>query len=270
MTYLRRLLVGMVLSAVLLPAFGEAEASCGLDYCPLPNQAAARPSVGTFQVLVRHVDFSLPEGEGSYLENVLRLDFQRFKDWRLGGWIAPVFLSVGDESRSGLTNPVLFGERYLSLRESFSLLAGVQLELPLGDSHDGIASGHTELLGYVGGLYRSSGLEVQGQVGYAAAMSEGHAHEGGNALFVNPHADEEAQLRIAVVAPMLDGRLRPGATVNARAVVGDADEKNFVTGAFVASYQISSATQILGQVEVPVNSAHRFEWRGGVGVGLTL
>ena len=60
---------------------------------------------------MRYVDFSLPRGDGSYQENVFRFELQRFRNWNLGAWVAPVRLVIQNETHYGLTNPVLFAER---------------------------------------------------------------------------------------------------------------------------------------------------------------
>ncbi len=63
----RLVLAPLLVVTMLTSGSRVAEANCGLDYCPLPDDAAAKLSLGTVQLLVRHVEFSLPEGEGSYL-----------------------------------------------------------------------------------------------------------------------------------------------------------------------------------------------------------
>ncbi len=221
--------------------------------------------------MVRHVDFRVADQDGSYLESLLRLEVHRFENWNFGAWVAPVLLSLEEETRTGITNPVLFVERGFRLSRELSLTAATQLELPLGDSHDGIASAHTELLPYVGIGYDTKTMRVQGQLGVAMALGgKAHDHGGGNILFVNPHADKEALLRVAITVPLLDGRLQPGFHLNSRYVIDDAEDRAFVTGALVTSYQLTTSIDVLAQVEAPITSAHRFDWRAGVGVGLSL
>ncbi|MCP4445144.1 MAG: hypothetical protein GY811_07350 [Myxococcales bacterium] len=256
--------------ATLAVTHRTAEANCGIDYCPLPEDVTSTPDYGAAQLLVRHVEFSLPEGKGSYLESSLRFEVQRFDNWNFGAWIAPVLLSVDDESRSGLTNPVFFVERRHPLGSSLRLLGGLQVELPLGESHDGIASGHSEVLSYLGALYEHNTVEMQVQAGFAMAVGDSHEHAADSAVFVNPHEDQEAQMRVAVIAPLLDGKLRPGAYLNGRMVIEDVDQRNFLTGALGASYKFTRALSGLGQVEFPLTSDQRFDWRAGAGVAFRM
>ncbi len=249
---------------------GTAEANCGLDYCPLPEGEAKATKLGVLQLLVRHVEFSLPEGEGSYLESLMRVEVQRFENWRFGAWIAPVILDVNDESQTGFSNPVLFVERRQPVGDSTHLIGGLQLELPLGDSHNGIASGHTELLSYVGAIYEHSIVELQLQGGFATSLSEGHDHAGGNAIFVNPHEDQEAQIRAVGIVPLLKKTLRPGIFINSRSVIDDVDPRHFVTGGLSTTYRVTAAVSALAQVEVPLSTGQRFDWRAGVGVAYRL
>ncbi len=256
-----------------LATIDVAHANCGLDYCPLPEDQAQTPTLGRVQLVMRHVDFDLPAGEGSYVENLLRLEVQRFRHWSFGAWIAPVMLSVNDEQHTGFSNPVFFVERRQPVRDNWRLLAGIQLELPMGDRHNGIASGHSELLSYVGLAYRRPSINVQVQGGFANSLSEGHAHVGGNAIYVNPHADHEGQIRASVTVPMLDGRLQPSAFLNGRVVMEETaagEDSMFLTGALGTSYQVTDAARLQAQFEVPVTAAERFNWRAGIGVGYTL
>ena len=270
MPMLRRTLSCVAALAMFSLASNTAEASCGVDYCPLPEDAVGTPTLGVVQVLTRHVEFSQPEGQGSYLENVLRLEVQRFSNWNFGAWIAPVLLDIDGESRTGVSNPVFFVERRQRVGDSTLLMGGVQLELPMGDSHDGIASGHSELLSYVGMLYEHKSIEVQVQGGFAVALSEGHDHAGGNVVFVNPHEDQEAQVRAVAVAPLLEGKLRPGLFLNSRSVIENVDPRHFVTGGLNCGYQLTDAIGVLAQAEVPLSSASRFDWRAGAGVSFRL
>ena len=270
MRLVQRLASAIVLFTMLAFAPSWAEASCGLDYCSLPKESATTPRLGTVEVLVRHVEFSLPDGEGTYDESVFRLELHRFARWTLGAWVAPVRLSVAGETHTGIANPVLFLEHRWQAVRAFSLLAGAQLEVPLGDSHNGIASNHSELLAYVGGIYHPGSFDVQVQAGLAAALSEGHSHDGHQALFVNPHADQEALLRVAVTAPLLGGRLHPGVVFNNRSVIENVPERHFATAALVTSYAVTPSVRLRAQVEAPVTSAERMSWRAGLGLGLTL
>ncbi len=271
MFLLRITVAFIIVTAGLTSAGGVASANCGVDYCPLPNDPAQKTSLGAVQLLVRHVEFSLPDGEGSYIENLVRVEVRRFSNWNFGGWIAPIMLSVDGENRTGLSNPVLFAERREPVGERWRLLGGAQLEVPMGDSHNGIASGHSELLSYVGGTLDDRSIRVQIRVGLATALSKGHAHAGGNALLVNPHADTEAQVRASIVAPLREGKLQPGAFLTGRMVLmEDVEERSFLTGALGASYQVTKIARLQGQVEVPLTEAQRFDWRAGVGVGFVL
>ncbi len=250
-----------------------AEASCGLDYCSWPSpqlQESTKRPLGKIQWMVRHVDFSIADQDGSYLESLFRLEVHYFENWNVGAWVAPVRLSLKDETRTGITNPVLFVERGFRLSQELTLTVATQLELPMGDSHDGIASAHTEVLPYVGVGYDNKTIRAQVQLGGSMALGETHDHGGGDVLFVNPHADKEALLRVAVTVPLLDGRLQPGFHLNSRYVIDDAEDRAFVTGSLVTSYQLTQQIDLLGQVEAPITSAHRFDWRAGVGVGVSL
>lgn len=270
MLMFRFIVAPLAVAATLVSASGLAEANCGLDYCPLPEDEASKLELGSVQLMVRHVEFSLPEGNGSYLENLVRVDVQRFANWNFGAWIAPTMLTVNEETRTGLSNPVLFAERRQPIGNRWRLLAGLQLEVPMGDSHNGIASGHTELLSYVGAAIDTDALRLQVQGGLATALSKGHGHSGSNAIFVNPHEDREAQVRATLVAPLLNGRLQPMALFNGRVVVEDVEDRMFLTGAFGASYQITGNVRFTGQIEVPLTEAQRFDWRAGMGIGFAL
>ncbi len=272
---MRRILFVVVCVALLMSSRQVAEASCGLEYCPLPEDTPTETSsapIGKIQFLLRNVDFSLSEGQGRYQEGLFRFEFHRFSNWNLGTWIAPVRLEVTGETRTGTTNPVLFAERGFRLNAQWSLSAGTQLELPFGDSEDGIASDHTEVLPYLGAAYNQGVVNLQIRTGLAMAVGSdgGHTHmeadAHGSALFVNPHEDREALLRLAASMQLLDGRLEAGLHFNGRRVLEDADEKNFFTGEVASNYRLTKSTNLLAQVDFPISSAQRFDWRAGAGV----
>ncbi|MBL4637061.1 MAG: hypothetical protein JKY56_24620, partial [Kofleriaceae bacterium] len=159
------------------------------------------------QTRIRHVEFSLPEGQGSYQESIISVAVQPFAKWRIGGWIAPVRLSTGGETTLGVTNPVAFVEREYSIRNNLKMVVAMQLEVPLGSSAEGIASAHTEILPYLGVSYRMERLTLQLNLGLAMALGESDSHGHDHAadsdhetpLLVNPHEDKEALSRAAVL-----------------------------------------------------------------------
>lgn len=269
--FFRAIGTSLVAAFLLTSARGVAEANCGLDYCPLPEDAKADLSLGTVQLLVRHVEFSSSEGDGSYWEHLLRLEVQRFSNWNFGAWIAPIVLTVDDETRTGVSNPVFFVERREPIADRWKLLGGLQLEMPMGDSHSGIASSHSELLSYVGVAFNGAGVALQAQGGFATSLSEGHGHVGGNPVFVNPHADQEVQGRASLIVPLLDGKLQPGAQLHGRMVVmEEVEDRTFLTGALSVTYQVTTMARLQGRVELPLTDAQRFDWRAGLGIGLAF
>ncbi len=107
----------------------------------------------------------------------------------------------------------------------------------------------------------------------ATSLSEGHQHSGQQAIFVNPHADEEAQFRASVVVPTFDGAFQPAAFITGRVVLGDvaeSEERTFLTGAVGGSYALTRELRLQGQLEVPLGDAQRFDLRAGLGLSYTL
>lgn len=259
-----------VVAAGALALEGTAEASCGLDYCPVRTPDETKTSTNLrLQTLVRFVDFSLSEGDGSYQESMFRFEFLRFRNWNLGAWVAPVRLVVQGETHYGLTNPVLFAERSFDINPEWSVSAATQLEIPMADSHDGIASSHTELLPYLGVAYTAPAFTVQLQSGVSLALSESHDHGPGNTQWVNPHDKRQALSRLALTLPLLKGRLQPGIRLNSRYTLNES-RRQIVTSALVANYQLAETISLVAQAELPLTSERQFDWRSGAGLAFHL
>lgn len=252
-----------------------AEASCGLDYCPLPSTKVTNPTSDTavrLRFQVRHTNFSLDAGEGSYQESIFRSEINFAKVWRLGAWVTPIHLSARGEEEMGIANPVFFGERSFPINTKLRLITGLQIELPLGTSGTGIASAHSELLPYLGASYDAGGVVLQLNGGAAIAVGESHSHDANDdhgVLFVNPHEDKETLVRMAVQAPRVTSNLRLGAQLNSRMPVEDFSKATLVA-AFSGFYELSDDLSLSAELALPLVDERRFDWRTGIGINWGL
>ena len=287
----------------------SANASCGLDYCPLTIKDEASEPILQLRLVPRLSSFSNRGIEGHYVENIIRGEFLAIDKWRFGGWIAPIVLDTEDFQTTGLSNPVFFAERVLYNPKHFQFRGALQVEVPLGSSSDGLASSHSELLPYVSLSTSIGNIQIHGQFGVAIGLEGGtHGHdvetsslsqeddrkdsdapslhdepllhdtplvsddsqdEDSN-LLVNPHAPQEILSRLAIMGHMWHGLLSPGVHINGRHAIQRSNVNDVVSINGVVLLNLSKRLSVIAQFEVPFNENPRFNWRTGFGVDLKL
>lgn len=218
---------------------GTAHASCGLDVCPLdqpdPGAADASPVAVHVPTLFRLSRFSL-EGEGGhYVETLVRGEYRGLSGWVFAVALPIVHLMIDDGAdHTGLGNAVLLAEWDHALSPAWSLGAGAQLELPIGDAEHGIASDHTEVLPYGRASVALAQLRVSASVGVRLAVAGDEPAAGaeahgigvlhtpsptGHPLYVNPHEGRELVYRGLLEYALLEQRIRPGLLVRGEHVL---------------------------------------------------
>ena len=202
-------------------------------------------------------------------------------------------LDAGDEVHTGLSNPLLtalYGRRF---SETWSGEAGMQLELPFGETDHSLADDHVMLLPWIG-VRRDLGdaWQMSGLLGVSHAIETGSAavadisapalaksaalsktahngvdHGAGAApVYVNPHGDREIQWRLGL------SRVWNRSTAEVFAL-GQSDISEGISHAeYYARAGLSwdlALTHILGLqtlAHVPVTSARRSEAELGLSV----
>jgi hypothetical protein len=202
-------------AALCLPAL--AGAFCGLQSCPrvgphggsFPFEAGARSRLVAFDIA----------GEQGYYGVFSPRFFAKALGLSLGAEVPWVNLHTAAGVTSGLGNPLLIAQYARPFSPAWTAQAGVQWELPFGDTDHGLAGDHAMLLPWVGARHElGASWHLSGMLGFSYAIEEpitedeagvaplakaahnGVDHGSGEAapLFVNPHGDREAQWRLGV------------------------------------------------------------------------
>lgn len=284
----RSVFPGPLVVCLSLVAFVAAPASafCGLQSCPRPAGHAVPPTLEV-ALRTRAVSYDIAGNSGHYLVTAPRVFFNR-GGFAIGAEVPLTRLDNGGTVATGFSNPVAMARYARRLSHAWSAEVGLQWELPVGNRDDGLAGDHHMLLPWLGAR-RDFGASwyVTGMAGFSTALEYGHAspvaapaahtalarvaHEGhdhgegaSTPVLVNPHADREAQGRMAV------GWVKGRGTLEAFAL-SQTDLTSAAGGTYAragASYEWSlarfTAVQFIG--DVPVTSARRNEGEFGLTV----
>ncbi|MGQ0643866.1 MAG: hypothetical protein ACT4O3_00015 [Elusimicrobiota bacterium] len=257
------LCAGICLAGIL--AAGEAGAGCGLNMCPVSDA----PSGGGWRwdASASQTSFERRGVSGHYSSVTPRVEYRARHGWASGAYWPVIFLDDGKHRKTGMGNPVLYGER----RALPFLRWGTQLELPLGDDKHGIAAEHGELLPYAGADAAAGSWNFSTRTGYRFSLSNsGRGHGSGDhdhgVLLVNPHEDREFVYRTGAERFWAPKDFRTGFYLDGQhALDGDSDGTGFLTGAFEVSLPFHRRLAWTLFLERPLTRPERFSWRTGAG-----
>jgi len=282
----------LVLASLSLPS--ALSAFCGLQSCP---RVDARGDAAAFEagLRTRWVAYDIAGREGSYVVTAPRF-FARRAGFALGTEIPLTRLDDGGAVTTGLSNPLVMAQYVRRLSHAWSAEAGLQVELPFGDPEHGLAGDHVMLLPWIGArrdfeTVSGASWYVAGQAGYShaleahahaadtaaasartglskatKAMHEGHEHDDGTTtpVLVNPHADREAQYRVALGWTRGRGTLE-GFSLGQFDVTDGSPEAYARAGASYA-WSLGRFTAVSLMADAPITAARRNELEIGVGV----
>ena len=230
---------------------GIAEASCGLDHCPVdtPERIHAQSRV------------RVPSADGGwYSETFLGGSF-RYRSVQVSAVVPTVTVNDGHGTKVGLGN-ALIGTEYAT---PWPVRFGVQGELPTATGSP-FGDAHPLVLPY-GRLEWAGPLTVEAQVGWARQIGGGHDHHHhhghSHGLEINPHTSSELLGRMVLSKPVW--RIEPGLGVDVVHELVD-HRQTPVTGLVT----VATGQRVRGtaQLQVPLTQARRNDLRGVVGVSV--
>jgi hypothetical protein len=265
----------------------DAQASCGLRECPAVQQVPAATAVRA-SAAARHTEFDLEGVQGNYSSYVSRLELTR-NGWILGATATIVTLRRSGETHTGAGNPLLFAQRRVLTRSEHRLHVGLQYEVPWGETRDGIASDHHELLPYARWALSAGRAGAELTLGYRFSIGESgggatgspslapiargsgialHAgHDHATAVdYVDPHAEREVVWRAAVTGP--GTRLAPALGVEGRHVVSAGEDLLLLTADLRVSVPLARRFSVEAMGTVPLTDARRYDWNTELGLRL--
>ena len=143
--------LGSILFAIYSIVFPTiSSAACGIDSCPAYR--TVMKTTADYDVLIssKYVEFALYGTEGSYVQSRVNFSYRAWQPYMIGFQVPVTTLFWNDETFTGLSNPVVYGQWSSWLDRGVRLTLGLQVELPLGDSDSGIADSHFEFFPYAG------------------------------------------------------------------------------------------------------------------------
>lgn len=260
-------------AAALLVA-GGAQAGCGLSFCPRPEA----PGAQSFELglTAKETGFDIQETSGSYTELMGSLQYTAWGRLALGLHAPFILLHADDVSEAGPGNLIAYAELRVRPAWLAAFSAGVQLEIPSGASHHGLADDHFMAVPYVS-LARHAGPVMLGAALGAAFALHGdhggghdHAAMGAAPVYVHPHEDMEFLYRVTAGTRLLEGRFLPEIFLDGQRVLGHTEEPDAGTDflSVGASFPVIwNDLTVSPSLSFPVLPDHRFEWSAGATLG---
>lgn len=251
-----------LLAPVLLALSGPAQASCGLEVCPLDAAPTGPDRSLQGRVLVRHT--AAPDSAAWYTESFLGGSLMPTDRLQLGASVPLLLVQDAYGPWVGLGNSIATVDGAILDRSALTGAVGLQLELPTTtrDTHDD--GGHLVALPYARVAAGSGAVDVRVRAGWARvlALSDDHAHPDmafSPAVEVNPHTDSELLLRLEGGATLTRGPARLRLAAGAQHI-RPAEEAPLLAASPVL--EVALARLLLrGQVELPLTEPHRFSRR---------
>ena len=265
----------VVLLVLLGVVSSPAQASCGLDHCPVVRSPEQPSADWRVQARMHFTTFKLKGFRGHFEETYLSVEYRGLKNAVFGASVPLVLLTVEGDTRFGLGNSIVYGEWRLNIQKA-SIGAGLQVELPWG-SAGGVADTHWVFLPNMNAHIPFWRMFFMGSVGFSQSVGGAHdhgshdhgaTHIGEEFVFVNPHAASELTYRMALGAPLWNRRIQAMWMVNGQQVLVGEGEKTFVQTGPRVQLAVSEWVSVHLSGELPISRARRFNGRLVAGVFL--
>lgn len=266
----------VLITGLVLLGAPAARASCGLTFCPRPEE----PGVDNleFGLMAKESGFDLHGTSGSYTE--LRGNLQYTAWGRLVmGLHLPFILLHASGTEAGFGNAMAFVEYRARPSWLSAFGAGVQLEFPTGAADHGLADDHYMAVPYLSLAAPAGPLMAGGALGLATTFlgnhDHGQPHAGhvSNPVYVQPHESFEFLYRLSAGARLLGGKFLPEAFMDGQRVLKEPEDPDagmdFLNLGVSLPFQLK-ALLFTPNFAVPVFPDHRFEWSAGLSVGWKL
>jgi hypothetical protein len=266
-----------------LGAAGAPLSACGLEHCPRPDlRSREYPSLGW---TLAHTDLSRDGLEGRFTQGAFHLRYPMGTHFALGGHLPFGYLRGSADGHWGLANPMAYAEGAARPSPAHTLTAGLQVEMPFGDSHSGIASEHSMAMPYASYAFRTRRIATLVSTGFSAQLPGGHSHGGTDAhaghagyegpaeraLEANPHEPYEVLWRAGISAPVEALRIEPEAYLyGARVAFGDGVAEDPMVAGAALTVRLGRALQVKPRWERPLAGTPRFAWTTALEVRYAL
>ncbi len=269
-------IVPMFAAAALFISMGAApaQASCGLDRCPMPADGAESPALFSATSTLRHTTAA----GGWYGEAFVGAVVQP-TDWSRLEASMPFVVYAGDDDIQGLGNSVVLAELLWVGDDALSVGGGLQAELPTA-TDDALGDDHLVLLPYMSVHAMKDRTGATTWLGWGRALGtssdttaahhghdHSHAHQASSTLEVNPHSASEMLGRVELGhrLPFSSSvlQLRPFALVSGWLPLGDEDAGLTAGGGLGLGLGLTTARI---SASAPLTSPERSKLRLSAGV----
>lgn len=255
---------------------GPAQASCGLDHCPIvrpPGESSVKTLGLRLKIQSRWSTFHLKGRSGSYGELYLGGEYRGLKRFIFGGNVPIAYLVANQRVSGGLGNGIVYGEWHPAYGSKGTVGLGVQVELPWG-TRNGLSDAHWVVLPYLNVHLPFWRLFLMVNVGYSqtfgwerATEETGlHVHDGEDFVYLGVHETGEFVYRLALGMSKLNERFQPMLTLNGQQVVVGTDPRSFAHIGVQLNTRFSDSVSLRWSAEVPALRPARYNGRVNVGL----
>jgi hypothetical protein len=232
-----------------------------------PGHASVRSALGTE---LEHGTFDFAGAKGNFESLRVRGAFRLSDSLEASAWIPFHRLSIdGAPSTSGPGDVDLGVKSAIAAPcEGCAVSVGASAELPTGDEHKGIGSGHLELSPFVSAEVPGGGVHFHGTLG--GLFSIGGHHDHGPATpqtpnFVAPHADREIQTHLGVAVPL--SSLTLNALVGSATALGHSATFPGTAGfaGVGAAVPLSATWRLSAITRAGIGAHRRYDWKTTLG-----
>ena len=219
---------------------------------------------------------------GTAVSSLAGASYELLPGARMGfaaGW---THLTVGNETRQGFTNPLLFGQVDLIEGPSIRATAGIQIEVPSG-ADEAIAASHVGILPYAQFHGQAGTFALQFQFGgLFEAGGDGHDHNHHHGamspspipdgtLVLNPHEDSELVYQLSATRQWAGELFATTAHLGGQTVLSQSSRGDtFLVGGLEWNVPLSHEIILVLRTDLPLNSNRRISWRHTIGATLAL
>jgi len=228
------------------------------------QRATTHPPLILLSASFQQTAFYISQVSGHYSQITPRLEFRSGGRLLVGGDFPLIALHRDDHNASelGLGNPVSFVQYQVIANSGNEASIGLQIEIPLGNHDDGLASDHLEFLPHLTFSLAAGWIGVTTDVGFRYSLGGTDHHDDGESLlFVEPHTDTELLYRIALLGYRPIIGVTPSMYIDGqRGLGGDGEHNRTAALGFVVGWTIADSYVLVPAIEFPITKEKRMNW----------
>lgn len=156
-------------------------------------------------------------------------------------------------------------------REGFTLELALAVEVPTGDHHTGLGSGHLELAPSIWAAKIVGPVKFHGAFGGSRSLDTDHGHETVSPMVVaDPHSSQELTYQGGLTGQASERVLLTGLVRGSTDLAAGKRGETYLSLAPRASLLVGAGWRIAVRAEIPVTPRKRLDWSVASGLSLAL